>query len=62
MDLHKARFALISGRLDFLKAGGRVSNVTYFGGVPLKIKPRIEIIEGKLVSTKKYHGKNVRNN
>lgn len=52
----KARLSFTPGRLDFLKAGGRVSNVAYLGGVLLKIKPRIELIEGKLVSTKKYRG------
>ena len=34
-----------------------LSNVAYLGGVLLKIKPCIELIEGKLVSTKKYRGK-----
>ena len=53
----KSRLAFVPGRLDFLKAGGRVSNVAYLGGVLLKIKPRIELIDGKLVSTKKYRGK-----
>ncbi len=40
----------------FLRAGDCVSNVAYLGGALLKIKPRIELIEGKLVSTKKYRG------
>jgi DegV family protein with EDD domain len=53
----KSRLAFVPGSLEFLKAGGRVSNVAYFGGVLLKIKPRIELIEGNLVSTKKYRGK-----
>lgn len=53
----KSRLAFVPGRLDFLKAGGRVSNAAYLGGVLLKIKPRIELIKGKLVSTKKYRGK-----
>lgn len=53
----KSRLAFVPGRLDFLKAGGRVSNVAYLGGRLLKIKPRIELINGKLVSTKKYRGK-----
>ncbi|WP_112180517.1 MULTISPECIES: DegV family protein [Paraliobacillus] len=53
----KARLAFVPGRLDFLRAGGRVSNVAYIGGALLKIKPRIELVEGKLVSTKKYRGK-----
>ncbi|WP_059173880.1 DegV family protein [Bacillus sp. FJAT-27445] len=53
----KSRLAFIPGSLDFLRAGGRVSNVAYLGGALLKIKPVIELIEGKLVSTKKYRGK-----
>lgn len=52
----KTRLAFIPGSLDFLKAGGRVSNLAYLGGALLKIKPCIELIEGKLVSTKKYRG------
>lgn len=53
----KSRLAFVPGRLDFLKAGGRVSNAAYFGGILLKVKPRIELVDGKLVSTKKYRGK-----
>lgn len=53
----KSRLAFIPGRLDFLRAGGRVSNAGYLAGILLKIKPRIELIDGKLVSTKKYRGK-----
>lgn len=52
----KTKLAFIPGSLDFLKAGGRVSNIAYLGGALLKIKPCIELIEGKLVSTKKYRG------
>ncbi|QNF30084.1 DegV family protein [Metabacillus elymi] len=52
----KSRLAFVPGSLDFLKAGGRVSNLAYLGGALLKIKPRIELINGKLVSTKKYRG------
>lgn len=52
----KSRLAFIPGSLDFLKAGGRVSNLAYLGGALLKIKPCIELVEGKLVSTRKYRG------
>jgi DegV family protein with EDD domain len=55
--VQKTRFAFVPGSLDFLRAGGRVSNLAYLGGALLKIKPRIELIDGKLVSTKKYRGK-----
>nr|WP_255639717.1 DegV family protein [Aquibacillus saliphilus] len=53
----KSRLAFVPGSLEFLRAGGRVSNVAYLGGALLKIKPLIELIDGKLVSTKKYRGK-----
>lgn len=57
LTIPKTRLAFIPGSLDFLKAGGRVSNLAYLGGALLKIKPCIELVEGKLVSTKKYRGK-----
>lgn len=53
----KSRLAFIPGSLEFLRAGGRVSNIAYLGGALLKIKPCIELFDGKLVSTKKYRGK-----
>lgn len=53
----KTRLAFLPGSLDFLKAGGRVSNIAYIGGALLKIKPCIELKEGKLVSTRKYRGR-----
>lgn len=52
----KTRLAFLPGSLDFLRAGGRVSNLAYIGGALLKIKPCIELQEGKLVSTRKYRG------
>lgn len=52
----KTRLAFIPGSLDFLKAGGRVSNVAYLGGTLLKLVPCIELVDGKLVSTKKFRG------
>lgn len=53
----KTKLAFIPGSLDFLRSGGRVSNMAYIGGSLLKIKPCIELKEGKLVSTRKYRGK-----
>ncbi|REJ07570.1 DegV family protein [Halobacillus trueperi] len=53
----KSRLAFIPGNLEFLKAGGRVSNMASLIGALLKIKPCIELKDGKLVSTKKYRGK-----
>ena len=52
----KTRFAFIPNSLDFLRAGGRVSSAAFIGGSLLKIKPCIELKEGKLVPARKYHG------
>ena len=47
----------IPDKLDYLKAGGRVSNAQYLGATILHLKPLIEINpEGKLVTSKKYRG------
>lgn len=51
-----ARVSFIPGNLEYLKAGGRVSNAAYLGATILQLKPLIEIIDGKLISTKKYRG------
>ena len=53
----KARVSFIPGDLVYLRAGGRVSNAAYLGGTLLQIKPMIEIVNGELVSTRKYRGK-----
>jgi DegV family protein with EDD domain len=53
----RVKVGFIPGDLDYLKAGGRVSNAAYLGGTLLQLKPLIEIVNGELVSTKKYRGK-----
>lgn len=52
----KTRTSFIPDTLDFLLAGGRVSNVAAISASILKLKPRIDIIEGKLIAGKKYRG------
>lgn len=42
--------------LEYLRAGGRVSNVVALGGRILNLHPCIEIINGYLVAKKKYRG------
>ena len=54
--INKVKFGFFSGDLNYLKAGGRVSNATYIAASLLSIKPLIELIDGKLVATKKYRG------
>lgn len=51
-----SRCAFFPGDLDYLRAGGRVSNAAYIGATILGLKPLIEIQDGKLVGTKKYRG------
>jgi DegV family protein with EDD domain len=53
----RVRVSFIPGDLEYLRAGGRVSNAAYLGGTLLQLKPLIEIVDGELVSTKKYRGK-----
>lgn len=55
--IDKARMCFMPDNLEFLRAGGRVSNVAFLGSRILGIHPCIEIQEGKLVATKKYRGK-----
>ena len=43
--------------LDFLRAGGRVSNSVALIGNILSLHPCIEIIDGKLLAKKKYRGR-----
>ena len=52
-----AHMCFIPGNLEFLKAGGRVSNAAYIGASILNLHPTIEIQDGRLVATKKYRGK-----
>ena len=52
----KVRMGFIPGDLDYLRAGGRVSNAAYLGAKILGLHPLIEIQDGRLISTKKYRG------
>ena len=48
--------SFIPDNLDYLRAGGRVSNTTALVGNLLNLHPCIEIIDGKLMAKKKYRG------
>lgn len=52
----KARMCFIPKNLDYLRAGGRVSNVVALTGNLLGLHPCIEILDGKLMAKKKYRG------
>ncbi len=53
----RANMCFLPDNLEFLRAGGRVSNVAFLGSRILNIHPCIEILDGKLIATKKYRGK-----
>lgn len=53
---HRCRMGFFPGDLVYLKAGGRVSNAAYLGAKILSLKPLIEMVDGKLIATKKYRG------
>lgn len=55
--IERAKMCFLPDNLEFLRAGGRVSNVAFLGASILGLHPCIEILEGKLVATRKYRGK-----
>lgn len=55
-----ASMCFIPENLDFLRAGGRVSNAVAMGSRILSLHPCIEILDGKLIATKKYRGNMVK--
>ena len=52
----QTRMCFFPNALEYLRAGGRVSNVAYLGSKLLNIHPRIEVLDGILLVTKKYRG------
>lgn len=50
----KASFVV--DKMDYLKEGGRCTSLEAFGASLLKIKPSIEVVEGKMSVGKKYRG------
>ena len=52
----KAQMCFIPKNLDYLRAGGRVSNVVALTGNLLGLHPCIEVIDGQLLAKKKYRG------
>ena len=52
----QTRMCFLPRNLDYLRAGGRVSNAVALVGNLLHLHPCIEILEGKLIAGKKYRG------
>jgi len=50
----KVKTCFVPDKLEYLVAGGRCSNASALLASVLRIKPRIDIINGKLIATKKY--------
>ncbi len=55
--IRSVKMCFIPKNLDYLRAGGRVSNATALCGNILGIHPKIELIDGYLKATKKYRGR-----
>ena len=55
--IRRARMAFIPNDMEYLRAGGRVSNATALCGRLLSIHPLIEILDGYLTEKKKLRGK-----
>ncbi len=53
----QARMSFLPEDLEYLRAGGRVSNAVCLGGKLLNLHPSIETIDGYLVAKKKYRGR-----
>lgn len=58
--IERAKMCFAPDNLEFLRAGGRVSNGAYLGTSILSLHPCIELLNGYLTATKKYRGKMVR--
>ena len=52
----RVRASFVVERLDYLAMGGRCSSVVALLGGKLKLKPRIEVTDGKMEAGKKYRG------
>ena len=55
--IDRVRMCFIPDDLEYLRAGGRVSNAVALAGRVLGIHPLIEFVNGELVATKKLRGK-----
>ena len=53
---NQTKMCFIPKNLDYLRAGGRVSNAVALVGNLLQLHPCIEIIDGRLIAGKKYRG------
>jgi DegV family protein with EDD domain len=52
----RVEVSFVLERLDYMKKGGRCSAVTAIGANLLKLRPCVEVIDGKMSVIKKYRG------
>lgn len=52
----KVDASFVIDKMDYLRHGGRCTGVEAFGATLLKIKPSIEVTDGKMTVGKKYRG------
>jgi DegV family protein with EDD domain len=55
--IERTKMCFLPDTLEFLRAGGRVSNMAFLGASILGLHPCIELMDGKLMATKKFRGK-----
>ena len=53
----KVEASFVVDSIDYLRKGGRCSAIAALGANLLKLKPCIEVIDGKMTPSKKYRGK-----
>lgn len=53
----KVDASFVIDKMDYLRKGGRCSGMEALGATILKIKPSIEVVNGKMAVGKKYRGK-----
>lgn len=56
-EANRIQSSFIVAKLNYLYKGGRCSAIAMFGANLLKLKIRIQLVNGKMVPTKKYMGK-----
>ena len=56
-DSAKCQASFLVDVIEYLWKGGRCSSVAAIGANILKLKPRIDVLNGNMLTTKKYRGK-----
>ena len=56
-DAGKVEASFVLSRLDYMARGGRCSAITAQGARILKLRPSIEVVDGRMVVGRKFRGK-----